>query len=411
MNTLKKKLVTILTAVAVTAGVMTAGPVPSKAAANPSNPTTDSMGKTTWDCIFFGNYFQNSDDTKEPIKWRVLSVNGNDAFLLSDQILDCGALSELNWWPGHSLSEEDYDDSIYGDESACWKNGLIRGWLNEYFYQTAFSGQEQKQIMNTAITETYQATPTSEESITKTTDKIFLLSYDEAKNAKYGLVNNAARTAIFTPYASKMKQEREKSYEDLMEYEEVFIGWDENQWLLRSYVSDMPNMDIWGPVYIKPDGETQTSDHELHNTYGIRPAMHIDLSQGNWKSAGTVSAGNNSSGGMSNPPSNNGGDDGKTGSTTSLPGKCKILSVKNSKKKTVRLSWKKVNGANGYQIHYALKKNMKKAKSCTVKKSPTDIKKLKKNKTYYFRVRAYKKNGNKRIYGKWSKVRKVKIAK
>ena len=61
-----------------------------------SNPTI-SDGVTTWDCIYFGNYWQNDtngdgkadqNDQKEPIKWRVLSVNGNDAFLLADQNFD-----------------------------------------------------------------------------------------------------------------------------------------------------------------------------------------------------------------------------------------------------------------------------------------------------------------------------------
>ena len=39
------------------------------------------------------------------------------------------------------------------------------------------------------------------------------------------------------------------------------------------------------------------------------------------------------------------------------------------------------------------------------------FKKLKKKKTYYIRVRAYKMNGKKKVYGKWSTVKKVKIKK
>ena len=46
-----------------------------------NNPTTDSNGVTTWDCVYFGNYWQNDtngdgvadeNDEKQPIKWRVL---------------------------------------------------------------------------------------------------------------------------------------------------------------------------------------------------------------------------------------------------------------------------------------------------------------------------------------------------
>ena len=68
-----------------------------------NNPTTDSNGVTTWDCVYFGNYWQNDtngdgvadeNDAKQPIKWRVLSVDGDDAFILADQILDARAYNE-----------------------------------------------------------------------------------------------------------------------------------------------------------------------------------------------------------------------------------------------------------------------------------------------------------------------------
>ena len=93
----------------------------------------------------------------------------------------------------------------------------------------------------------------------------------------------------------------------------------------------------------------------------------------------------------------------------------KILSqskkVKKSKTCKVTLSWKKVTGAKCYQLQYALNKKFKKKKSIQTKKTKYTIKKLKKNKTYYIRVRAYKMNGRKKVYGKWSKVKKVKIKK
>ena len=59
----------------------------------------------------------------------------------------------------------------------------------------------------------------------------------------------------------------------------------------------------------------------------------------------------------------------------------------------------------------ALNKKFKKKKSIQTKKTKYTIKKLKKKKTYYIRVRAYKMNGKKKVYGKWSTVKKVKIKK
>lgn len=66
----------------------------------------------------------------------------------------------------------------------------------------------------------------------------------------------------------------------------------------------------------------------------------------------------------------------------------------------------------GYEVQYALNKKFKKAKTKTTKKTTFTIKKLKKKKTYYVRVRAYTIDANrKKVQGKWSKVKKVKIKK
>ena len=59
----------------------------------------------------------------------------------------------------------------------------------------------------------------------------------------------------------------------------------------------------------------------------------------------------------------------------------------------------------------SMRRKLKKKKSVQTKKTKYTIKKLKKKKTYYIRVRAYKMNGRKKVYGKWSTVKKVKIKK
>lgn len=88
------------------------------------------------------------------------------------------------------------------------------------------------------------------------------------------------------------------------------------------------------------------------------------------------------------------------------------FSAINKKGRKVKLSWKKVSLAEGYQITYALnKKFTKRKKHITTKKKKYTIKKLKRNKTYYFKVRAYKGKKKSRVYGAYSKVRKVKIKK
>lgn len=65
----------------------------------------------------------------------------------------------------------------------------------------------------------------------------------------------------------------------------------------------------------------------------------------------------------------------------------------------------------GYQIQYATNKKFKKAKKKTVKSTFVTLKKLKKKKTYFIRIRAYKIADGKKVYGKWSSVKKVKVKK
>ena len=90
--------------------------------------------------------------------------------------------------------------------------------------------------------------------------------------------------------------------------------------------------------------------------------------------------------------------------------KVKIKKVKGAKKK-ITVTWKKADGAKGYEILVAKnKKGTKAAKTYTVKKNAAKkvIKKLKKGK-YFVKVRAYKTIKGNTIYGKYSKVKKVKV--
>ena len=83
-------------------------------------------------------------------------------------------------------------------------------------------------------------------------------------------------------------------------------------------------------------------------------------------------------------------------------------------KKSFKVTWtKKTAQVDGYEIQYSLKKNFsgsKKAKVTGCKKASTTVKKLKAKKTYYVRVRTYKKVGKKTYYSAWSGKKKVKTS-
>lgn len=93
-----------------------------------------------------------------------------------------------------------------------------------------------------------------------------------------------------------------------------------------------------------------------------------------------------------------------------VPAKAKLKEVKSAKGK-VEAEWKKDSNASGYQVLYSTDKKMKKAKTmnCNKKDTTATIKNLKKNKTCYVKVRAYKTIDGKKYYGAYSDKMSVKV--
>ena len=100
--------------------------------------------------------------------------------------------------------------------------------------------------------------------------------------------------------------------------------------------------------------------------------------------------------------------DGKKAISTATEPDVPTASLKVSGK-TAAISWNKISGADGYQVYYSTSKNgeYKKLKST----SELSLKKigLTFGKTYYFKVRAYKKTSAGTVYGGFSKVQSIKI--
>lgn len=81
--------------------------------------------------------------------------------------------------------------------------------------------------------------------------------------------------------------------------------------------------------------------------------------------------------------------------------------------KQITLTWKKQNNITGYQIQYSLKKNFSGGKTVLVNKAATltkVIKNLKAGKTYYVRIRTYKKVNKKNYASLWSETKTVKTS-
>lgn len=93
------------------------------------------------------------------------------------------------------------------------------------------------------------------------------------------------------------------------------------------------------------------------------------------------------------------------------PARVTIKSIKNVKKRKISLKLKKISGVKAYQIRFCDNKKFQGYEQKTSSKVKITLKKLDKKSTYYVKVRAYKVYKGKKIYGKWSKVKRVKIKK
>ncbi len=124
---------------------------------------------TAGDYVYFGTYDQdgNKGNGGERIRWLVLRVEGDKLFLLSEM----------------GLARHRFHDRSNG---TMWAGSELRGWLNGEFLNAAFSGAEQASIMTTRVEDTvehnYAQWTTANRYGDVTFDKVFLLSYAEARS-------------------------------------------------------------------------------------------------------------------------------------------------------------------------------------------------------------------------------------
>lgn len=185
---------------------------------NPEEPDGTSAkwsnGKGSY--IYFGNYYQTDAINKEPIRWRVLDIdtldfgNENAVFLQSDKILDQVEFTRM--------------EDMMGKASYEWTSSGLRYWLNSLYFMpagsekggmytsggflnTAFDEVEKNAIIrsvkpanNDVIYQMYYKDNSGLQS-----DKVFVLSFEERYNDKYGFLHNEESSISSaleaTPYA------------------------------------------------------------------------------------------------------------------------------------------------------------------------------------------------------------------
>ena len=302
---MKRRMLSIICALALCLGLLpsaafAAGTDTGKSIQLADSETAANIGGGQADNIYFGNYFQSSSTTKEPVKWRVLSNSDGKLFLLSDQNLDV----------------KPYNSSSTG---ITWEKSTIRSWLNGYaasennsetnyssnnFIDAAFSSDEQVAIADTYVYNKTQSNGTSNPNPyystsggEDTTDRIFLLSIEEANNRNYFPNGNNSRKSTNTAYVA--------SYSDMYGVGEA------DSWWLRS-----PGRYVYYAAYVNfGGGVDDTGDYVASTFIAVRPAFHLDLNSVLFTSA---AVGGKSANGMDSGLTAVGGYDGNEWKLTLL---------------------------------------------------------------------------------------------
>ena len=152
----------------------------------------------------------------EPIKWRILSEANGEALILCEMIIDSREYCNFDEETQLRVEYSHNGGNGYANNYAL---SDIRAWLNDTFYNTAFSALQKEYIKLTTVkNDLTSANPNSDPTFETrdkyvsflcedTEDHIFLLSFQEATNDAYGYnpdmenVADPAREKIPTDYA------------------------------------------------------------------------------------------------------------------------------------------------------------------------------------------------------------------
>ena len=194
------------------------------------------------DTVRWGHYEQdqNADNGQEEIEWIVLSVENGQAYMISKYVID----------------EQPYN-SVWTD--VTWESCSLRGWLNESFYQTAFSGEEQSKI------------------VPQLTDFDFTIEWD-----------NFSHHFHFEDYVSMLGEGEAEKYKDALG--EYTMGYDVHllpkfvvkEWWLRGLYA-YGSLKSTGELGLGDEFAPITTDGGNHGglqndaSKGIRPVIIIDL--------------------------------------------------------------------------------------------------------------------------------------
>lgn len=172
VKTANKKLIVITSVIAVAVCIVAAAVISAKGSSTENRPAeelldSDEMAAiadaAVGDIVYFGSYEQDNDleNGTEPVEWYVLDKTDGEATLLAVYLLDCKSYN-----------------------GATWENCTLRSWLNDEFYNTAFSMEEQAVIVDAKVVNENNPLYNTEGG-NDTADKVWLLSLGEIEKYFY----------------------------------------------------------------------------------------------------------------------------------------------------------------------------------------------------------------------------------
>lgn len=145
----------------------------------------------------------------EPLKWRVLDPE--EGLVMCENLIDSQPFNNYTLWNDvNSDGQYDEKDYYFGDSSRTYyadnyAKSSIRQWLTDDFYNTAFGSEEKENIEISPLDNSAYSSQYSEYDSAATYDKVFLLSYSDVMNEKYGFssmdTGDPEREASGTDYA------------------------------------------------------------------------------------------------------------------------------------------------------------------------------------------------------------------
>lgn len=220
------------------------------------------------DIVILGTYEQDNDlsNGPEPIEWQVIGTRDGHTLLLSKYALDCKKYNE-SW------------------ADVTWEDCTLRSWLNDDFYNTAFSSSDMERIVNA-----HNENPDSYELFkpwnfddyefgadggNATNDNVFLLSWKEAEDYLDGKLFDDSLSA--EDYNQKLlcrptdhaKAQGVWTSSDSDDYyspdtEGCCLWWLRSPGIIAGTAADVADFGVLNCYYVHDDVE------------GVRPALLID---------------------------------------------------------------------------------------------------------------------------------------